>query len=374
MSIFWTAPAALIGLALVALPIAVHLLARRNVRTLPYPSLRFLRQTQLAAFRRRAIEDAALLICRLAIVALAALALAGPVLQNDARQAAYLQRVSRAIVLTRDGVDREAMERAADGAFRSIVITRLTMADALAEASRWFDEQPPSAREIVILGALRRGVLNDVDVAAVDRNIGIRFMPATIETPSTTVVPILSRRAGKLVAISRQVRADVDATQVTDGPLSAVSPDLVRIIASSTDTPLAEAALAAALDAGIPWTNFNQRIVIAWDGADTGSVGRNTGLIRMPVPASVQAAADAVREVLLTASRPRFREPVLITAEQLAAWTRSPGAPSADAPIGDEGDRRWLWGAVLVLLLIEWRMRRAPAARQADQSEEARVA
>jgi hypothetical protein len=374
MSIFWTAPAALIGLALVALPIAVHLLARRNVRTLPYPSLRFLRQTQLAAFRRRAIEDAALLICRLAIVALAALALAGPVLQNDARQAAYLQRVSRAIVLTRDGVDREAMERAADGAFRSIVITRLTMADALAEASRWFDEQPPSAREIVILGALRRGVLNDVDVAAVDRNIGIRFMPATIETPSTTVVPILSRRAGKLVAISRQVRADVDATQVTDGPLSAVSTDLVRIIASSTDTPLAEAALAAALDAGIPWTNFNQRIVIAWDGADTGSVGRNTGLIRMPVPAAVQAAADAVREVLLTASRPRFREPVLITAEQLAAWTRSPGAPSADAPIADEGDRRWLWGAVLVLLLIEWRMRRAPAARQADQSEEARVA
>jgi hypothetical protein len=277
-------------------------------------------------------------------------------------------------VLTRDGVDREAMERAADGAFRSIVITRLTMADALAEASRWFDEQPPSAREIVILGALRRGVLNDVDVAAVDRNIGIRFMPATIETPSTTVVPILSRRAGKLVAISRQVRADVDATQVTDGPLSAVSTDLVRIIASSTDTPLAEAALAAALDAGIPWTNFNQRIVIAWDGADTGSVGRNTGLIRMPVPAAVQAAADAVREVLLTASRPRFREPVLITAEQLAAWTRSPGAPSADAPIADEGDRRWLWGAVLVLLLIEWRMRRAPAARQADQSEEARVA
>ena len=374
MSIFWTAPAALIGLALVALPIAVHLLARRNVRTLPYPSLRFLRQTQLAAFRRRAIEDAALLICRLAIVALAALALAGPVLQNDARQAAYLQRVSRAIVLTRDGVDREAMERAADGAFRSIVITRLTMADALAEASRWFDEQPPSAREIVILGALRRGVLNDVDLAAVDRNIGIRFVPATVETPSTTVVPILSRRAGKLVAISRQVRADVDATQVTDGPLSAVSTDLVRIIASSTDTPLAEAALAAALDAGIPWTNFNQRIVIAWDGADTGSVGRNTGLIRMPVPAAVQAAADAVREVLLTASRPRFREPVLITAEQLAAWTRSPGAPSADAPIADEGDRRWLWGAVLVLLLIERRMRRAPGAHQADQSEEARVA
>ena len=373
MSIFWTAPAALIGLALVALPIAVHLLARQNVRTLPYPSLRFLRQTQLAAFRRRAIEDAALLLCRIAIVTLAALALAGPVLQTDAREAAYMGRVSRAIVLTRDGVTRDAMEQAAEGAFRSIVITRLTMADALADAARWFDGQPPSAREIVILGALRRGALNDVELSAVDPDIGIRFLPVTVDTPATVVVPVLSRRDGKLVAISRQVRTGVDTTQVADGPLSTVSPDLIRIIAAAGDTALAEAALAAALDAGIPWTNFNQRIVIAWEGADTGAVGPNTYLIRMPVPAA-QAAADEVREVLLTASRPRLREPVLITAEQLAAWTRSPGAPSAVAPIADEGDRRWLWGVVLALLVIEWRIRRAPAAQRTDQIEEARVA
>src|SRR5690349_13098960 len=94
MSIFWTAPAALVGLALIALPIAVHLLARQNIRTLPYPSLRFLRQTQLASFRRRAVQDAALLLCRAAIVAIAAPALAGPVFQTPARQAAYANRVA----------------------------------------------------------------------------------------------------------------------------------------------------------------------------------------------------------------------------------------------------------------------------------------
>jgi len=373
MSIFWTAPAALIGLAAVALPIAVHLLARQNIRTLPYPSLRFLRQTQLAALRRRVVEDAALLLCRVAIVAVAALALAGPVFQTAARQAEYAGRVSRAIV-AREGASREAMARSAEGAFRSTIIARGTMADAFADATRWFDEQPPSAREIVILGALRRGALYDVDLSFVPRDIGIRFVPQTVDTPSTAVVPILSRRNGSLVVISREVRAGVDATQVTDGAVGTISPDLVRIIARAGDTALAEAALAAALDAGVPWSNFNQRIVVAWEGADTTALAPNTRVIPMPVPASTQSAADEVRERLLAASRPRFREPILISAEQLEAWTRSPGAPSPRAPIADEGDRRWLWSAVLALLIMEWRIRRATAAQPANQVGEARIA
>ena len=61
MSITWINPVALAGFALMALPIAIHLLVRQQTRSLPYPSLRFLRETALAAFRRRAIQDAALL-------------------------------------------------------------------------------------------------------------------------------------------------------------------------------------------------------------------------------------------------------------------------------------------------------------------------
>ncbi|HEX6162665.1 MAG TPA: BatA domain-containing protein [Vicinamibacterales bacterium] len=374
MSIFWTAPAALIGLALLALPIAVHLLARQRIRTLPYPSLRFLRQTQLASFRRRSIQDAALLLCRVAIVAAAALALAGPVFQTAARQAAYAERISRAIVVTRyGGIDREIVERAADGAFVSRIITRLTMADAFAEAERWFDQQPPSAREIVIIGALRRGDLNEADISAISRDIGLRFLPSIVETPSTITMPILARRGDALVAIDRQVRADVDATHVSDGPATAISPDLVRVVASPRDTPLAEAAFGAALDAGVPWANFNQRILIAWDGAGTGALPPNTRVIRMEAPARPSAAADAIREVLRAASPPQPREPVLVGADQLAAWTRPPGAPSPQAPIADEGDRRWLWGAALFLLLFEWRMRRSIGA-QVEPATEARVA
>ena len=77
MSLAWLSPAVLWGLALVGAPIAIHLLARHQARTVPFPSLRFLGPTHLAALRRRRIEDVALLMCRLAIIALAVAALAG---------------------------------------------------------------------------------------------------------------------------------------------------------------------------------------------------------------------------------------------------------------------------------------------------------
>jgi hypothetical protein len=90
------------------------LLARHHARVLAYPSLRFLHETQLAALRRRSIQDAALLICRIAIIATAALALAGPVLQTAARTASHAKRTSRAIV-TLDSGDRSAIATAAEG-------------------------------------------------------------------------------------------------------------------------------------------------------------------------------------------------------------------------------------------------------------------
>ena len=73
---------------------------------------------------------------------------------------------------------------------------------------------------------------------------------------------------------------------------------------------------------------------------------------------------------------PTWKEPVAISAEQLARWTRNPGAPSPDAPLSDEGDRRWLWAAALALLALEWSLRRSAAVAKAatDAAVEARVA
>jgi len=374
MSIAWTAPAALLGLALIALPIAIHLLVRQHARTLAFPSLRFLRETQLAAFRRRRIEDATLLACRAAIVALAAVALAGPVLQTAARTSGYAGRTSRAVVAL-DGAGDSLAATIADAAFASATFRRPEVADALSDAIRWLAEQPPSSREIVIAGTLRRGSIAEGDLALIPQGVGVRFQNAAGSASDEVTWPVLARRDGVLVRIDRAVHFEVDATRVADGPAAAVASDLVSIVAREADTALAEAALRAALDAGVSWSDFDRRTQIVWDGADAASINRaapGAQIIRMPVPAPPSAAADAVLATLRAASpRPDRFEPVMLTPEQLSSWSRPPGSPLDNAPLRDEGDRRWLWGAVLLLLAIEAWMRRSRSeiASVADDSE-----
>ena len=151
MSIIWSNAAAFGWLAALALPIAIHLLVRQQTRVLAFPSLRFLHETALAAFRRRAIQDAVLLACRLAVLALAVAAMAGPILRSSSRDRAQAGRLSRAIV----AVDRE-VSAAPGEAFRSARFERARLADAIADALRWLEAQPPSAREIAFTGAFRR--------------------------------------------------------------------------------------------------------------------------------------------------------------------------------------------------------------------------
>ena len=165
MSVNWITPAALFGLALAVLPIVVHLLARHHARVLGYPSLRFLHERELAELRRRSIQDASLLMCRIAIIAITAFALAGPVLQTPTRTAGHAKRTSRAIV-TIDS-DPSTIATAAEGALISATFTRSIAADAIADATRWLNRQAPSAREIVVIGDLRRGAIDDSDLAAV---------------------------------------------------------------------------------------------------------------------------------------------------------------------------------------------------------------
>lgn len=375
MSIGWITPAALLALVLVALPIIVHLLARHQARVLAYPSLRFLHETQLAALRRRSIQDAVLLLCRIAILAVAALALAGPVLQTPSRTASYAKRSSRAIV-TIDSSDQSAMAAAAEGAMASATFTRTIVADALADAARWLDRQPPSAREIVVVGDLRRGAIDESDLSLVPSQIGLRFVPVAVSPQPEQTVSILSRRSGVLTRIDRQVRLDAEVTRVSETAAAPISSDLVTIVAPPQDADLAAAALRAALDAGIPWSDFERRVVILWDGASQPSSADQAIVVRMAVPSPPASAADAIREALVSVSRSNLRDPVAITAEQLAQWTRVPGPPSPDAPLSDEGDRRWLWAAALALLALEWPLRRSISAARAntDTPVEARVA
>jgi len=81
-------PWALVGLVAIAGPIAAHLLARRPPKRLRFPNLRFLPQTMPIPVQRNRLSDLGLLALRIAIIAMAAFALAGPAFSDSAPPAA----------------------------------------------------------------------------------------------------------------------------------------------------------------------------------------------------------------------------------------------------------------------------------------------
>src|SRR5471030_2938240 len=94
----WLNPFALFALATVVAPILIHILIQRRAERFPFPTLRFLQPTRLAAIRRHVLEDAVLLAVRVALLAAAAAALAGPLFVTAARRQAWERRVVRAVV------------------------------------------------------------------------------------------------------------------------------------------------------------------------------------------------------------------------------------------------------------------------------------
>lgn len=79
------APLTLIGLALLALPVLIHLLVRRRARRLDFPTLRFLRETPSFRLYPRHVREPVLLMLRLAALLLLILGLARPFISLNAR-------------------------------------------------------------------------------------------------------------------------------------------------------------------------------------------------------------------------------------------------------------------------------------------------
>ena len=94
----WRHPLALLALVSVVAPILIHILVQRRAERFAFPTLRFIAPTRLAAIRRHLLEDAALLAVRIAILIVAIVALAGPLIVTAARRRAWNQQVVRAVV------------------------------------------------------------------------------------------------------------------------------------------------------------------------------------------------------------------------------------------------------------------------------------
>jgi hypothetical protein len=406
MSVFWLQPQAWWGLAALAIPVAIHLLARHKSRRLPFPSLRFLQTTRLAALRRRVISDWPLLMVRSLLLAVIVAALAAPVVVSEARRAAWNRRVARAIIVAQN------LDPAADlvtdetrGSFASAVFSPPTIADGLRSAQIWLARQPPAAREVVIVGDLREGAVQRADLAALDPQVGIRFLPVPgADAQTTGTVRVVSDAGDGIVsAYDLHVSANDRHTMARFARATDAATPAIAVQASASEQPHADAILRAVLREGVIYRHdTNRAVTILFAGATevgapvvpTSSWAREvleqlpgvTGgeldgrlVVVAPMAATDIQAAALVSDVAKRVFAVPFDvlEPRRIGPSSLAAWSRAPG-PSPDTALpADEGDRRVLWSAALILLGVEQLIRRSrrPATTAiADDIQEPRVA
>lgn len=391
LEMFWLAPEAWWGLAALAIPIAIHLLTRQQTRRIPFPTLRFLHATRLAAFRRRSIHDWPLLLVRAAILVAAVAALAAPVFVSAARTAEWQTRVVRALVSVPGAVQSAAQQRALDeeasAAFASAIFRPTVLADGLRDAADWLAQQPPGAREVVVVGDLKAGALEEPDLSVLLPTTGIRFVPlpesgnqaVTIEFP-----------------FARATLGDAATTVVYSaaGPERARATDVISVRAAAADADLAQAACDAVLARGVRVDRAAaRRVLVVFDGGDTtdlrlkrpadaawmrealaqlrgmtGGQQDGTLVVLAGQPARGVETAHVIDRVARAAFAEDLRafEPRRIPAATLAAWSR-PAQPDADAVISDEGDRRWLWALAFALMAIEVFLRRSSRAAAAAE-------
>ena len=150
------APALLGGMALVALPVVLHLVMRREPKKVEFPALRFVRVRQSTNQHRLQLRHWLLLALRALFILLLALALARPVLRGSGLLGSGQAGLATALVFdTSPRMD-----------YQQNKVTRLEEAKELAT---WLLEQLPADTEVALIesGRSRRARLASRDAALV---------------------------------------------------------------------------------------------------------------------------------------------------------------------------------------------------------------
>jgi hypothetical protein len=401
----WLAPAAFAALALLAAPLIVHLLARRNTRRLVFPATHFVPRSEAAALRLRRPTDIALLLVRMAIVTAAVLAVAQPVFLPRWRVARWNARLARAVVVdtSRSVADAAIASRLADEELRGVFAGRRIdtpdLPDGIARAVRWLDSTAPARREIVLVSDFQRGAFGTSALTSIPGHFGSRVIRAGAlpATGVTTSPHVQGWRGGNWQATTTVDGVGTAAvwTRLGDAPPAA----WVSVAAAPADAEAAAAALGAAASPGVSAGDDSRRAVVRFSGAAPLNppaqpiasawialaalrlreesqglgpdpvVGEREGvmIVDAPIRANALEAASVIRAVMLAVRPATIVDPEAEVAAasdaDLAAWRRDP-APAADLSgiRREDSDARWPWGLALLLLAIEWRLRRAGAA------------
>ncbi len=389
-------PWAWLGLAGLAVPLAIHLLARHQAVRALFPTLRFIDATELSAIRRHRLTDLPLLFVRMAIVALAVAAIAGPTFFGATVTTSGPAAIA-VVVDASAGAISDAGPAAARAAVQNVpastIVSAASLPEGIRSASAWLTRQS-GRRELLVISDFQRGAIDAASLAIVPAGVGVRFAPlpffaakplpgfemigerarmAWPVAPSNVPLP-LTVRAG-----AEQLRADAMlsavASLVNTSPVDATArraaivfrgaPDFASLRAQATpiDQPWMFAVVQplvndAAIQAHITPTVANGELVVLVDD----------------VPDSVRSAsiASAMLGTLLQPLPWSEFEPDTIAADQLRAWERQPSGSTSS--VSGEPQGRWVWLLVLALLGVEMWMRRRVATSMPAEVRDARVA
>ena len=385
----WANPWAWLGLAALAVPVLVHLLARQASTALPFPTLRFLRATPLVDVRRRKISDVLLLVVRMAIVALAVGALAQPFIAGTTAA-----RVNRLVVI--DATPSVALEEAraaaatyAGGASAFGTIERGDLRRATGEAAAWAGAQSGET-SIIFVSDFQRGALDAAALQAVPQAVGLEMRRVSQRTIDTLPAGVESMVAadGRTSATWPATRAAADSALAIESAQSTAVTSAIaeaaRVTAAAhagevrpitfvlSDAPRRAALLAESGAATEPWM-FD--LMSAIDGARVEAVRARDGRALVFLASSdPAAAADAIRQALPAASAGvpmNEREPQTLDDASLRGLERAP-APAAPSRTPSSWAGRWFWLAALLLLGVEAVIRRSRTG--AEIAEVARAA
>jgi Aerotolerance regulator N-terminal len=284
--IAWQNAAALWALPLAVVPFVIHLLRTHHARRVAFPSLRFVPVSRTAAVRMRLPSDVLLMLVRIAIVALAVGALAGPILLTEARMAAWNVRTARAVVVDisdsmRDadgsgvppeGVAGEAAAAELRTATYGARFDSRDLNEGLARAVRWLSASPPARREVVVISDLQRGALGRPDtMMPVTDGIGVRFIPIgrPARMKSFDGAPLVG--AGDVGVQSQAIEATVDTTAVAIEARPGKEMAGLRLSAAPGGEQAVARLLRAVATAGAPAGSRDEPLAIQFAGAPSSA-------------------------------------------------------------------------------------------------------
>jgi hypothetical protein len=377
----WAQSWAWLGLAGLAVPIAIHLLAKHQAIRAAFPTLRFIDASELNAIKRQRLTDIPLLLVRMLMIALAVAAIAGPRFgsgaaareDEPARATVYDMTISAASGRSDAVVDGPRPRRA--------TIEAESLHAGLEAAAAWVSRQS-GQRDITVVSDFQRGAMDAGDLALVPSGVGLHFervrstpapMPAGLTRDDgrvRMVWPAQSAHTGPIVvkAGPDQALADSLLAAVTNVIPFEDNPEEPSAIIVFPKAPERAALVKSMVPIDQPWMFLVTKELLSKtpNVARVGSVRpdplTNTLAVVMDVSPDTTDALNAVASIArgLAAARPASEsETRTIDDATLRSWERA--AQPNDLRRAGEPQGRWLWMAVVLALVIETGMRRRAA-------------